>query len=273
MHPELFHLGPLSVKAYGLMLAISFFVGVWLAVWRAKKVGLSEKLMVDLCFVIMVAALVGSRFFYVIYHTDEFTGHWIDIINPFQSSGQIGIAGLSMMGGLVLAIIAGILYFIIRKTSPWGLLDALAPSFFLGEGITRIGCFLNGCCFGKPTHCGCGVVFPPDSMAGWVFPNMAIWPTQIFSSIAGFLLAGALILTERKKTFNGYTFWIGLAMYSVWRFIIDFFRYYEDSMVFMQVGSLSLSRNQFLCFCLLIIAIWWFIYLKRKNAQTAVGVK
>lgn len=273
MHPELFHLGPFSVKAYGLMLAISFFVGVWLAVWRAKKAGLSEKLMVDLCFVVMVAALVGSRFFYVIYHTDEFTGHWIDTINPFQSSGQIGIAGLSMMGGLVLAIIAGILYFIIRKTSPWGLLDAMAPSFFLGEGLTRIGCFLNGCCFGVPTHSHLGVIFPPDSMAGWVFPNTAIWPTQIFSSIAGFLLAGALILTERKKTFNGYTFWIGLAMYSVWRFIIDFFRYYEDSMVFMQVGSLSLSRNQFLCFCLLIIAIWWFIYLKRKNAQTAVGVK
>jgi phosphatidylglycerol---prolipoprotein diacylglyceryl transferase len=273
MHPELFHLGPLSIKAYGLMLAISFFIGVWLAVWRARKANLSEKLMIDLCFVIMVAALVGSRFFYVIYHADEFTGHWIDTINPFQSTGQIGIAGLSMMGGLVLAIIAGILYFIIRKASPWGLLDALAPSFFLGEGLTRIGCYYNGCCFGKPTHSHLGVTFPPDSMAGWVFPNTALWPTQIFSSVAGFLMAGLLILSERKKSFNGYTFWIALAMYSVWRFTIDFFRYYEDSMVFMQLGSISLSRNQFLCICLLIIAIWWFMYLKKKHEQAALGDK
>jgi phosphatidylglycerol---prolipoprotein diacylglyceryl transferase len=273
MHPELFHIGPFVVKAYGLMLALSFFIGVWLAVLRAKKANLDEKLMLDLCFIIMVAALVGSRFFYVIYHTDEFTGHWLDTINPFQSSGQVGIAGLSMMGGVVLAIIAAILYFIIRKISPWGLLDALAPSFFLGEGLTRIGCFFNGCCFGKPTHSPLGVIFPPDSAAGYNFPNIPICPTQLFSSAAGFIMAGLLLLSERKKTFNGYTFWVALAMYSVWRFTIDFFRYYEDSMVFMQIGSINLSRNQFLCVFLLAIAIWWFIYLKKKNDQIANRVK
>jgi len=253
------------------MLALSFFLGVWLAVYRARKAHLDEKQMIDLSFIIMVAALIGSRFFYVIYHMDEFAGHWIDTINPFQSSGQVGIAGLSMMGGMVLAIIAAILYFIIKKITPWPLMDVMAPSFFLGEALTRIGCFFNGCCFGKPTHSFCGVIFPPDSMAGWVFPNTAIWPTQIFSSIAGFVMVGLLLLAERKKTFNGYTFFIALAMYSIWRFFIDFYRYYEDSMIFLQIGNIGLSRNQFLCICLLIIAIWWFVYLKRKNEKALNG--
>jgi phosphatidylglycerol---prolipoprotein diacylglyceryl transferase len=272
MHPELFHLGPFNIKSYGLLLALSFFLGVILAVKRAQKAKLEAQQMIDLCFVVMIAAIIGSRFFYVIYHTEEFAGHWLDTINPFQSSGQVGIAGLSMMGGVVLAIIAALGYFIIKKINPWTMLDALAPSFFLGEGLTRIGCFLNGCCFGKPTHSHLGIIFPPDSMAGWVFPNQAVWPTQLFSSAAGFIMAGLLLFSEKKKTFNGYTFFVALGMYSIWRFAIDFFRYYEDSMIFMSIGDLSLSRNQFLCICLLIISIWWFIYLKQKNEKAVVGV-
>jgi phosphatidylglycerol:prolipoprotein diacylglycerol transferase len=151
-------------------------------------------------------------------------------------------------------------------------LDALAASFFIGEGLTRIGCFFNGCCFGKPSDCcHLGVIFPPDSMAGWVFPNQALWPTQLFSSAAGFIMAGLLLLAERKKTFNGYTFFIALGMYSIWRFIIDFFRYYEDSMIFLSLGGLNLSRNQFLCVCLLIISVWWFIFLMKRNEKAVVG--
>ncbi|MCD6163515.1 MAG: prolipoprotein diacylglyceryl transferase [candidate division Zixibacteria bacterium] len=269
MHPDLFSLGPIHIKVYGLALAISFFVGVWVAAARAKKSGLDSQVMIDLSFIILVAAIIGSRLFYVVYHVEEFTGHWLDAVNPFQSSGEVGIAGLSMMGGIVLAIIAVMVFFIIKRMLPWPLLDSMAPAFFLGLGITRIGCFFNGCCFGVPTECSCGVVFPPDSMAGWVFPDAAIWPTQLFSSAAGFILFGLILLLERKKTFHGFTFWLAVMLYSGWRFIIDFIRYYEDSMIFASIGDINFTRNQFLCICLIIIAIIWFIYLKRKNEKPA----
>jgi len=262
MHPDLFHIGALHIKTYGLMLAISFFLGVWLAVKRAQKSGLKSQDMFDLCFIILIAAIVGSRFFYVIYHTNEFQGHWLDAINPFQSSGVIGIAGLSMMGGIVLAIVGALVYFIVKQMNPWSMLDAMAPSFFLGVGLTRIGCFFNGCCYGLPTNGWCGVTFPFDAHP--------LIPTQLFSSAAGFIMFGVILLVEKKwKSFNGFTFWLALMMYSVWRFFIDFFRYYEESMIALTIGNMQITRNQFLTFCLFIIGLVWFIYLKRKNARTS----
>ena len=268
MYPELFHLGPFTIRAYGLALALSFFFGVWLAVKRTEKLKIESQIIVDLSLVILVSSIIGSRLFYVVYHTEEFTGHWLDVINPFQSGG-IGLAGLSMMGGITLAIISALMFFIIKRINPWPFLDAMAPSFFLGLGITRIGCFLNGCCFGKPTDAFCGMIFPPRSMPGWVFPDTPIWPTQLFSSIAGFIMFGLLLLLERKRNFNGYTFWLTVALYSLWRFFIDFLRYYEDSMIFASIANINFTRNQFLCICLLIISIIWFFYLKRNNEKAS----
>ena len=262
MHPDLFSIGPIHIKAYGLALAISFFVGVWFAVKRAEKYDVKSQSIIDLCFIILVAAIVGSRLFYVVYHVEEFTGHWLDAVNPFQSSGQVGIAGLSMMGGIALAIIAAMVYFIIKRVNPWPALDILAPSFLLGLGITRIGCFFNGCCFGLPTDSFCGVVFPEESMAGWIFPHAHLWPTQLFSSAAGFIMFGIILFSEKKKTFHGYTVWLTIILYSTWRFIIDFIRYYEDSMIFISIGGINFTRNQFICIAFIIIAIFWLRYLK-----------
>jgi len=269
MHSDLFQLGPLHIKAYGLALAISFFVGVWLAVKRAEKYNIKNQLIIDLSFIVLVSAIVGSRLFYVVYHVEEFSGHWLDAVNPFQSSGEVGIAGLSMMGGIVLAIIAALVFFIIKRINPWLILDTLAPSFLLGMAITRIGCFFNGCCFGVPTHTCCGVVFPSDSMAGWIFPDTAIWPTQLFSTAAGLIMFGLILLLEKKKTFHGFTVWTTLILYNCWRFIIDFIRYYEESMVFITIGGVNFTRNQFLSLCLVIISIVWLKYLKQNHEKTS----
>jgi phosphatidylglycerol:prolipoprotein diacylglycerol transferase len=268
MHPDLFSLGPFHLKAYGLALALSFFAGVWLALKRSGKFGISAQIVLDLSFIILIASIVGSRLFYVVYHTEEFAGHWLDAINPFQSSGEIGIAGLSMMGGVVLAIVAMLFFFIIKKLNPWLYLDVLAPSFLLGLGITRIGCFFNGCCFGIPTDCFCGVVFPGDSMAGWLFPHTHIYPTQLFSSAAGFIMFGIILWLEKKRTFNGYTFWLTIIFYSGWRFLIDFIRYYEDSMVLFSAGGMNFTRNQFISIALIIISIIWFRYLKKAGEKS-----
>jgi phosphatidylglycerol:prolipoprotein diacylglycerol transferase len=140
------------------------------------------------------------------------------------------------------------------------MLDSMAPSFFLGLGITRIGCFFNGCCYGLHTDSWCGVQFP--------FHDHAVWPTQLFSSVAGFIMLALILLIERKRVFYGFTFWLAVMFYGVWRFIIDFIRYYEDSMIIFSIGNVNITRNQFLSVCLFIIGLIWFIYLKRKNERT-----
>jgi phosphatidylglycerol---prolipoprotein diacylglyceryl transferase len=271
MYPEpLRFLGVTFVRSYGIMLALSFLLGVWLAVRRAKKAGLDPNLIIDLSFVVLISAIVGSRFFYVIYHLDEFSNNLLDIINPFHS-GYVGIAGLSMMGGVILAIVSAFVFFYIKRKSPWPTFDVMMPTFTLGVGLTRIGCFLNGCCFGLPTHSSCGVVFPSDSQAGFIFPNTPLIPTQLMESLAGFVMLGIILWSERFKRFNGHSFWVTVALYSLWRFIIDFFRYYEDSMVFATIGGQNFSRNQFLSALLFAGSIIAYVVMYARNRKLSAG--
>jgi phosphatidylglycerol:prolipoprotein diacylglycerol transferase len=265
MHSIIVQIGPFAIRAYGLALAISFLAGVILAMHRAGKFGIPSVRVIDLSIVILFAAVIGSRFFYVIYHLDEFEGHYWDIINPFQSTGVVGIAGLSMMGGIVLVVITGI-FFILKWKLPFReTLDAFSPSFLLGVGITRIGCFLNGCCYGVPTDWWWGVVFPDECAAGWHFPHTAIHPTQLISSVAGFLMFGLLLFLEKRAKFRGFTFLMMLAMYSAFRFIIDFFRYYEPSMVAFSIGGVDFSNNQVIAVIILVVAVIIMIVTSRRQ--------
>jgi phosphatidylglycerol:prolipoprotein diacylglycerol transferase len=265
MYPELLKfLGIHFVRSYGVLLAIAFFIGIIWARRRAVKAGLPGQQVIDLSFIVLIASIVGSRFFYVIYHLDEFSDNILNVINPFQG-GTVGIYGLSMMGGVVLALISASLFFYFKKTYPWPLLDAMMPMFALGLGIARIGCFLNGCCFGLPHEGHFSVVFPPESGAGFQFPDTPLIPTQLYSSLAGLAILGIVLLSEKYKKFDGHSFWLTIMLYSVWRFIIDFYRYYEDSMVFAALGSTRFTRNQLLSALMFAVSIVAYIIMYKKN--------
>lgn len=244
MHSKLFQIGPLEIHSYGLMLAISFLIGIYLSMYRAKKQGIDQNKIIDLSVVIVLSAIFGARFLYVIFHLEEFKGHWMDTINPFQSSGQIGIAGLTMLGGFIAAVGFGLLYLKIKKLPVFKIADIVIPAIGLGIFFTRLGCFLNGCCYGLPTHEPWGMIFPSDSPAGFSFPNQAIHPAQLYSSLYGLIIFGSVLFLERYKKFDGFLLFIFFIMYGISRFIVDFFRYYENSMVLVQIGGLSISVNQ-----------------------------
>ncbi|MFH0931646.1 MAG: prolipoprotein diacylglyceryl transferase family protein, partial [Candidatus Zixiibacteriota bacterium] len=92
-------------------------------------------------------------------------------------------------------------------------------------------------------------------------------PTQLFESLAGFVIFFLLIFLERYKTFEGFTFWLMLVFYSAWRFIIDFFRYYEDSMIFARWGDIRFSANQALCLLIFLISISMWLYFRSKKIK------
>jgi len=275
MYPQpLEFIGIEFVRSYGVMLAIAFFIGILWARKRAIKAGIPPEQVIDLSFIVLISSVIGSRFFYVIYHLDEFSDNLLNIVNPFQG-GTVGIAGLSMMGGIILALISAVIFLTVKKINPWPLFDVMMPMFALGLGITRMGCFLNGCCYGLPAHDHFGLVFPLDSPAGFHYPGIPIIPTQLYSSIAGFVILAIVLASERYKRFNGHSFWLTIGLYSIWRFVIDFFRYYEDSMIFTIIGSKNFTKNQLLSILLLIISLtaYLIMYLRRKktvirNAET-----
>ncbi len=171
MHPDLLHLGPFTLHSYGLMLALSFFVGIVLASRRAPARGLSADLVFDTSLVIIFAAVVGARLMYVLFHLSEMR-NWIDVISLWSG-------GLTMYGGVLGAMAAAWIYLRRRKAPFLAMADTVAPSLALGLGLTRVGCFLNGCCYGKPTTGPFGVHFPPDSYVTRLFDGAAVQPTQL----------------------------------------------------------------------------------------------
>jgi len=253
VHSKLFQIGPVEIHSYGLMLAISFLVGIYYSMYRAKKTGIDPNKIIDLSVIIVISAIFGSRFLYVIFHLDEFKGHWLDTFNPFQSSGQIGIAGLTMLGGLIAAVVSGLIYLKLKRLPVLKITDIIIPAIGLGIFITRIGCFLNGCCYGVPTDAPWGVIFPQDSPAGYTFPGQPIHPAQLYSSLYGLIIFGLIIFFERYKKFDGLLLYIFFILYGISRFTVDIFRYYEESMVFLQIGNFSISINQVISLILIVI--------------------
>ncbi len=262
MLPVLFRLGRLEIHGYGLLLAVSFLVGIYWAMYRAQKRGLDRNKIMDMSLIIIISAVVGSRFFYVITHIDEFRGHWLDSISPFQSSGTIGIAGLSMLGGVVLAIAAILIYCRIKKLPLLKILDVMAPCFAMGLFLTRIGCFLNGCCFGKPSDLPWGIRFPLNSAAGSIFQE-TIHPTQLYSSLYGLVILLVILILERKPRFTGFSAAVFFVMYGTGRFLVDWVRYYETSVTFSVLGTLF-TFNQVISLCMALAGV--IFLLKHRKA-------
>ena len=175
-----------------------------------------------------------------------------------------------LYGGYVLAIVGGIVYVRRAKLPLWKVADAAAPAMALGIGIGRIGCFLNGCCFGIPTHAPWGVQFPPGSYSTFVFPGSHIHPSQLYMVLSGVLLFVVLLRLDRKPRFDGYLFWMGVALDSVLRFGIDFTRYYDSTSFLGKIGGLSFNINQILSAVLFLTSIAMLKILSRRQAA-AVG--
>jgi phosphatidylglycerol:prolipoprotein diacylglycerol transferase len=264
MHPILVHLGKLQLRSYGFMLALSFLIGIWLAGRRAKQAGIDAQKILDLSVIIIIAAVVGSRLLYVVFHLDQYSNP-LDMFALWQG-------GATFYGGFILAVAAS--YFWIQKNnlSFLKIADIMSPSIALGLVFTRIGCFLSGCCYGKPTHMPWGVVFPPDSPAGTAamataqqlgVDHVALHPTQIYSSIKGLVIFTALMLLQpRLKQKQGATFGLLMVLYGIGRFTIDFFRYYETNARVL----FGLSFNQVISVALIGLGLFLLLRKERKLA-------
>lgn len=160
MHPTLLHLGPIPIRSYGLMMMVGFLVAVHLAARRARKCGANEETVVNLGLLSLVTGIIGARIFYVIHHWEQFGGEsglFFKIIN-------LTAGGLEFYGGFITAIGAVIIYMAVTKRSMRWYLDILAPAIMVGLAFGRIGCFLNGCCWGSATQLPIGVRFPYGSL-------------------------------------------------------------------------------------------------------------
>jgi phosphatidylglycerol:prolipoprotein diacylglycerol transferase len=257
MHRYLLKLGPFTVYSYGAMLALAFVFGTVLAAFRAQRFGVDKNKVIDLIFYILVSSLLGARLMFVALNWSYYAEH-------LPESFQIWEGGLVFYGGLILAFTASV-WFIKKNHLPLGkVLDVLAPSVALGIAIGRIGCFLNGCCWGKVSlKWGIGFPFknnPPaysEQVYGGLIPrdalcSLPVIPTQLYESLACLAIFVLLLWLDRVRRFDGFLFWIFILFYSVFRFFIEYLRYYEPNFIF---GSFTVSQiiSVFLFVCALTI--------------------
>lgn len=232
MHSTLFTIFGLPIRAYGLMMVVGFSLGIWRAVRVSKKrYGIEPERVYDLALVLLISGVIGARIVYVLLNPD--TESWRSFYAVWQG-------GLSFHGGLACAMICGWIYVRIAKLSYWTCADLFAPSLAIGYAFTRIGCFLNGCCYGAPTTLPWGVRFledGPSTSSGCVLTPPS-HPTQIYAFLANLIIFWLLTRLERPSTSSGcpstssgclvrkpgFVFIGYIGLYSIYRFLIEFLR-------------------------------------------------
>ena len=310
MKPILFSLdtgilGKINFPSYFSMVAIGFIISIWLGKREAIKLNIDPKKIIDLGIFMIIFGVLGARLLHVIadgqlwnyiywcidpekvaWHVTEIEcrhhkGIWDSINQVCKPSNphrdcllwlKFWHGGLAFYGGFILATIFAIWY-IRREKLPIGKIsDMAAWAVPLGLSWGRLGCFLNGCCFGKPTDSILGVKFPKWSIPyythlekGWVTlydkTSLKVHPTQLYESIACFFIFVFIYFFLRKrKRFNGELFLVSSVMYACARFIIEFVR--DDARG--NVGVLSTS--QFIGIIVIIICIIvWFRITKEEG--------
>ncbi len=142
MHPILWDLGVWRVTSYGLALTLGFALGIALGLWRARRAGMDPEPVLGVSVVIVISSIIGSRAFMLLTEPAAIDARWLDAVDPF-SSGQGGLFGLSVMGGLPAALICSYIYLRWRGLSVLAYMDLLAPSVAFGAAVTRLGCLIR----------------------------------------------------------------------------------------------------------------------------------
>jgi phosphatidylglycerol---prolipoprotein diacylglyceryl transferase len=180
MHPEVFQIPftTLTVKSYGLMLVLGFLAAVWIIKRLSRDFTPRSDMVTSAAIYALIAGLVGSRIFYVIHHSAEFKGDWLSFFAVWRG-------GLELLGGALPAMLVILLYIRYYKLPARRYMDVVAIGLLVALSFGRIGCFLNGCCFGKPTAASWGVIFPYGSPAynSQVRPDLARGRIQPYISL------------------------------------------------------------------------------------------
>lgn len=253
MHPILFNFGSITIYTYGFCIAAGALLGFGYMYWQGKnQYGLTFDQSNNLFIMLVVASVVGGKLFLIFEEPDLYLTHPKKLLSG---------SGFVFYGSLLLAIPIMLWYFKKIKVPVLGMLDVMAVVTCIVHGLGRIGCFMAGCCYGKPTDSILGVTFTnPVCQAEPL--NTSLHPTQLYEASLIFLLMTALFTLKSKKKFDGQLFLIYLITYATGRGVLELFR--GD----IQRGFLIenvLSNSQFISLVVISFALYFYFRLNRKS--------
>ena len=246
MHPRLLTLpafdamgrtfGPFTLHTYGVLLAIAFLAGLWVASRQAKKSGMDSGRIVDMAVWVLIAGLIGAKLLLVLVDWRYFANSPRQLFSIFQSGGVF-------YGGLLGGILVAWWYARRHDLPGWQTADVLVPGVIIGQAIGRLGCFAAGCCWGAPAQGPWAVAFHDVYSARAVGTPLdtPLHPSQIYESLAAFLILFFLLWLAPRKRFHGQVAMAYVALYSVARFGLEFLRGDPDRGTWFR-GALTTSQ-------------------------------
>lgn len=233
MHPILFKFGPITIRYYGLMYVIAFFIGIFLLKKEVKRkeIILTDDNILNLALWVYLFGLIGARIYYVTFNWDYYGMYPKEI-------PAIWHGGLAIHGGLLGGILAGYLFTKKNDISFLPLADATVPSIILGQALGRFGNFMNGDAHGVPTELPWGLVFPETSIAGSQFGPVPLHPTMLYEMILNLCIFLFLWKIRKRNFHDGFLFSLYLILYSIGRFFVCFFR--ADALM---LGSIRIAQG------------------------------
>ena len=271
-------IGGMPLYSYGLMLGISFIVGWYLAFHFTEKDNIESRFTTRTLIYVIIGSLIGARILFFISNPDKWHG-----VGSFLKLRQ---GGLIAYGGYIGGTVTAVVYCYRKKVNFWRFADHVAPSMALGLGFTRIGCFLYGCDYGKVTDSSLGMIFPKWSEESIglklngspaylhhlqhqlintdAAASLPVYPTQIYSSINGFIAFALLMWAYKKRTFYGQILLVFMAYYAITRFLLEIIR--DD----LQRGSVWIfSTSQFIS--IIVLAVTAYLYKRQREDRIPEG--
>jgi phosphatidylglycerol:prolipoprotein diacylglycerol transferase len=245
MRPELFHIpfpwaknGSIPIFSYGFMIMLGFIFAILYGAWRARKEGEDPNHVLDIGIYAVVSGILGSRLFYYI---EFYQKHFAD--RPWYVLFFIWEGGIVFYGGLIAGAATVLTYLKVKRLPVWKFADILACTIPVGLSFGRIGCFLNGCCWGQVDRTGHALLalpFPKYSPAwsyhvehGWIQPSasesLPVHCTQLYEWGGAWLIAAALFLFYRWHRREGQVFAMLFILYGPVRYVIEGLRDHDPA--------------------------------------------
>lgn len=251
MFPILFKYGSFYIPTYGVLVALGFLAGLTVATRLARRAGLPAEQITNLAVYCAMAGIVGAKLFMFLFNLSDY------IRNPGQifTLETLQAAGV-FHGGFILALLVALWYMRKHALPALGTMDVFAPGVAIGQAIGRLGCFAAGCCWGKECSLPWGVRFRSD-FASPVPLDKSLHPVQLYESAADLLIFVILYRGATRRHSPGQIIGLYLVLYSIARFVIEFFRVHEQPLV----GPFSLT--QWIALGLLIVGIAFLVRGRR----------
>ncbi|MEZ4237977.1 MAG: prolipoprotein diacylglyceryl transferase [Myxococcota bacterium] len=258
MHPVLFWIGSFPIHGYGAMGALAFVVGAGICLLRGTRQGMDRERLADVIFWMAITSLLGARVVFLLQNPQ----YVHSVADLFDMRG----GGLVFYGSFLVGIPVGFALMRRYRLPAFAVWDIFATAFPLSHAISRIGCFLAGCCYGLPTDVPWAVTFPADQPLAP--PGIPLHPTQLYEAGALLLIGLATNLFHRHRKFDGQVFLLYLVLYAIARAALESFRGDVDRGWFLpEVFGEALSFSQGMSVVFAGVALVVFFWGARRQAR------